>query len=75
MRPAECVIIINKNRKGRLREYILAHWIRISDILLWDRKSYLTHAILPKLTREGYIHWLYWNSRTLSSSDVIVIFK
>ena len=27
---------------------ILAHWIRISDILLLDRKSYLTHAILPR---------------------------
>ena len=51
---------------------ILAHWIRISEILPLDRKSYLTHAILPRLSREGYIHWLYWNSRTLSSSDVIV---
>ena len=26
----------------------LAHRIRISDILLWDRKYYLTHAILPR---------------------------
>ena len=25
----------------------LAHRIRISEILPWDRKSYLTHAILP----------------------------
>ena len=25
---------------------ILAHGIRISEILSWDRKSYLTHAIL-----------------------------
>ena len=33
-----------------------AHWIRISDILPWDRKSYLTHAILPRLSHEGYIH-------------------
>ena len=40
----------------------LAHRIRISDILPWDKKSYLTHAILPRLSREGYIHWLYWNS-------------
>ena len=38
---------------------ILAHQIRITEILSWDRKSYLTHAILPKLSREGYIHWLY----------------
>ena len=29
--------------------------------------------ILPRLSREGYIHWLYWNSRTLSSSDVIAV--
>ena len=48
---------------------ILAHRIRISEILPWDRKSYLTHAILPRLSPEGYIHLLYWNSRTLSSSD------
>ena len=26
----------------------LAHWIRISEILPWDRKSYLTHFILPR---------------------------
>ena len=54
---------------------ILAHRIRISEILPWDRKSYLTHAILPRLSPEGFIHWLYWNTRTLSSSDVIVMFK
>ena len=35
----------------------------------------LIQAILPRLSREGYIHWLYWNSRTLSSSDVIVMLK
>ena len=56
-----------------LRAIILAHGIRISEILPWDRKSYLTHAILPRLSREGNTHWLYWNSRTLSSSDVIVM--
>ena len=47
----------------------------ISEILPWDRKSYLTQAILPRLSREGYIHWLYWNSRTWLSSDVIVMLK
>ena len=26
----------------------LAYRIRISEILSWDRKSYLTHAILPR---------------------------
>ena len=35
-----------------MRDYI-AHRIQISEILLWDRKSYLTHAILPRLLREG----------------------
>ena len=45
----------------------------MSEILSWDRKSYLAHTILHRLSREGYIHWLYWNSRTLSSSDVIVM--
>ena len=54
--------------------FILAHWIMISEILPWDRKSYLTNAILPRLSLEGYINWLYWNSRTLSSSDAIVLF-
>ena len=53
----------------------LSHGIRISEILSWDRKSYLTYAILYRLSREGYIHRLYWNSRTWSSSDVIVMLK
>ena len=57
------------------RVNIFAHQIRISEILPWDRKSYLTHAILPRLSRKDYIHWLYWNSRTLPSSEVIVMFK
>ena len=60
-------------KKDFFRRIILAHRIRISEIIPWDRKSYLTHAILPRLSREGYIHWLYWNSRILSSSDVIVM--
>ena len=46
----------------------LAHLIRISDILPWDRKS-------SQASREGYIHWLYWNSRTWPSSDAIVMLK
>ena len=57
----------------------LAHQIRISEIFSWDRKPYLTQAIFPRLSREGYIHWLYLNSRTRSSktsllclSDVIM---
>ena len=54
---------------------ILENRIRISEILPWDRKSYLSHAILLMLSREDYIHWLYLNSRTLSSSDVIVMLK
>ena len=59
----------------RLRKVILAHWIRISETLPWDRKSHLTHAILTRLSHEGYIHWFYWNSRTWSSSDVSVMLK
>ena len=51
----------------------LAHRIWISKFLPRNRKSYLTHAILPRLSHEGYIHWLYWNSRTWLSSDVIVM--
>ena len=33
--------------------HILAHRIWISVILSQDRKPYLTHAILPRLSREG----------------------
>ena len=54
---------------------VLAHLIRISEILPWDRKSYLSHVIIPRLSHEGYTHWLYWNSCTLSSSDIIVMLK
>ena len=31
----------------------LPHWIRISVILPWDRKSYLTQVILPRVSRDG----------------------
>ena len=65
----------NHYAKYRVSWMILAHRIRIFEILPWDRKSYLTHAILPRLSREGNIHWLYWNSCTLWSSDVIVMLK
>ena len=53
----------------------LAHQIVISGNLAWDRKSYLTHAILPRLSHEAVVHWLYWNSRIWSSSDIILMFK
>ena len=32
---------------------ILAHRIGTSEIIPWARKSYLTHAILPRLSRES----------------------
>ena len=32
----------------------LAHSTWIAEILPWGRKSYLTHVILPRLSREGY---------------------
>ena len=35
----------------------------------------ITHAILPRLSHEGYRHWLYENPRIASSSDVIVMLK
>ena len=59
----------------KVRYGVLAHRIRIYEILPLDRKSYLTKAILPRLSRESFIHWLYWNSRTWSSSDVLVMLK
>ena len=34
------------------RTNVLAHQIRISDISSWDRKSYFSHVILPRLSRE-----------------------
>ena len=36
---------------NRLYSYFL-HTVRISEILPWDRKSYLTHAILPRTSSE-----------------------
>ena len=32
---------------------VLAHRIRITDIVSWDKKSYLTYDILRGLSREG----------------------
>ena len=37
---------------------VLAHQIRISNILFWARKSYPTYDILPKLSREVFILYL-----------------
>ena len=34
-------------RKGDVT-FFLAHWKRISEILPWDSKCYLSHAILPR---------------------------
>ena len=49
----------------------LAHQMRVFDILSWDRKSYLTHVILPRLSCKGctlvvlelthmVVMWCYW---------------
>ena len=54
---------------------ILAHRIKTSEILPGDRKSYITHVILPRLSRENYSKHMYWNSHAWSSSDVIVMLK
>ena len=34
------------------KDFFPAHRIRISDILSWVRNSYLTHVILPRLSKE-----------------------
>ena len=54
--------------------FIPAHRTGISEILPWDRRSYLTYVILPTLSHEA-VHWLYRNSRAWSSSDAIVMLK
>ena len=46
-----------------LQSFFLAQGIRITD-LAWDK----IYVILPRL-------WLYWNSPTWSSSDIIVMSK
>ena len=55
--------------------HCLAHRIMVSDILSWDRKSYLTHAILPWLSCESYNIVCIVTHATLSSSDTIVLLK
>ena len=44
----ECIY----TKKLSLNKPILAHRIGKSEILLWVIKSYLTHGILPRLSRE-----------------------
>ena len=66
-----CYLVLNT----LINQYFFPHQIRKSEIFPWDGNSYLTHAILPMLSREGYIHWLYWNPRIWSSSDVIIMLK
>ena len=56
-----------------IREYFLAHGIRVSEILPWIEN--LTSVILPRLSRFSSVHWLYWNSRTCPPSNVIGMLK
>ena len=35
----------------------------------------IENLIFSRLSHEGYIHWLYWNSRSWSSGDVIIMSK
>ena len=59
----EMTVAVNWDIKRQTTQKLfLGHRIRISEILPWDIKSYLTHTILNRLSCEGYIHWLYWNS-------------
>ena len=69
------IFFIQKYVTFMIDSYILTHWIGTSEILPCVRNSYLTMAILPRLSRDGYINWLYWNSRIRSSSDVIAMLK
>ena len=48
----------------RSRSSFLANRKRISEILPWDRKSYLTQAILPRLSRDR-------NTRTMVVLDLM----
>ena len=41
-------VSIKRLKRLIVRKLVLAHRIRISEILPWDRKSYLTHVILPR---------------------------
>ena len=50
-----CVI---SSYHGRKNAVILAHGRRISEILPWDRESYLTHDILPRMS-SNVIMWYY----------------
>ena len=52
----------------------LAHRIRISEILTWNRKSYVTNVILPRPACEGCT-LVVLELTTWSSSDVIVMLK
>ena len=58
-----------------IRESILARRIRISDILSWDRKSYLTLVILPRLSLEGCTLFCIGTHVIKLSSDVVIMLK
>ena len=56
-------------------KYILAHRLRISDILSWDKKNLILTMFSYPGCHVRTVHWLYLNSCTWSSSDVIVMFS
>ena len=41
-------VILHPDNEGSGPYSFLAHQIRLSEILPWNRKSYLTHAFLPR---------------------------
>ena len=69
-----CVVSLSKNinpslvlvQPRKTRPYI-------TERLLMGRKESNQIKIKNRLSSESYIHWLYWNSRTWSSSDVIIV--
>ena len=52
----------------------LAHRVRISAVLPWDRKFYLTHVMVPRLSCEGCTLVVFEITHK-ASSDVIVMLK
>ena len=58
--------------------YILAHQLRISDILSWVRNSYVTHVIFPRLLCKLYIGCIGTHAhgrqvKSLCQNDVMII--
>ena len=65
------VVVIREGRHANVNKQISCTPDKNILYLSWDRNSYLTQAV----TRKMYIGCVYWNSSSLSSTDVIVMLK